>query len=240
MKRFALSRSTLALLFATLSLGAQLHNESRAQSTVNAATAIPSNGPSTGPSATASDSRKVVLVVGDSLSAGYGIQIDRAWPTLLDQRLKSQGYGYRVVNASVSGETSAGAESRLARLLELHRPAIVILEIGANDGLRGLPLAQTRKNLTSMLDKAASRQASVLLVGMQMPPNYGAIYADGFYALFGELARARKLSLVPFLLDGVALDPGLMQGDGLHPTAAAQPRLLDNVWRVLQPMLKKK
>ena len=212
-------RSLVAYLSATLLLGVGLQ------------TAV---------AATASSKPKIVLVVGDSLSAGYGIDIERAWPTLLDRRLQTEGYGYRVVNASVSGETSAGADTRVAHLLELHRPAIMILEIGANDGLRGLPLTQTRQHLTSILDKAAARKVRTLLVGMRMPPNYGARYTEGFYSLFADLAATRQLAWVPFLLEGVALDPQLIQTDGLHPTAAAQPQLLDNVWQALRPMLKSK
>jgi len=185
-------------------------------------------------------SAPVILVVGDSLSAGYGMDVTQGWVALMEQRLKSQGYGYRVVNASVSGETSAGARARLPRLIELHHPAIVILEIGANDGLRGLPLAQTRDNLNALLELAATNKAQVLLVGMQIPPNYGAKYTDAFYALFADQAKSRRLAYVPFFLDGVALDLKLMQADGLHPTAAAQPRLLDNVWQALRPMLRKK
>jgi acyl-CoA thioesterase-1 len=184
-------------------------------------------------------SAPVILVVGDSLSAGYGIDVKQGWVALLQRRLESQGYGYRVVNASVSGETSVGARARLPRLFEVHRPALMILEIGANDGLRGLPLVQTRDNLNFMLDLAAKNKAQTVLVGMQIPPNYGAKYADGFAALFSEQARTRKLAFVPFFLDGVALDMSLMQADGLHPTAAAQPRLLDNVWTALKPVLKK-
>jgi acyl-CoA thioesterase-1 len=181
----------------------------------------------------------VILVVGDSLSASYGIEVQQGWVALMEQRLKSQGYGYRVVNASVSGETSTGARARLPRLLELHRPALMILEIGANDGLRGMPLVQTRDNLKFMLDLAANRKTQTILVGMQIPPNYGPKYADGFYALFADQAKSRKLPYVPFFLEGVALDMSLMQADGLHPTAAAQPRLLDNVWTALKPVLKK-
>jgi len=180
-----------------------------------------------------------ILVVGDSLSAGYGIDIKQGWVTLLEQRLKAQGYGYRVVNASVSGETSAGARGRLQKLLELHRPSILILEIGANDGLRGLPIKQTRDNLTSMVQLTKTAGARVLIAGMQMPPNYGAKYTQEFAAVFVDVAREQQQALVPFFLDGVALDMQLIQADGLHPTAAAQPRLLDNVWPVLRPMLKK-
>jgi len=190
------------------------------------------------PAASAANS-PVILVVGDSLSAGYGIDVNQGWVALMQRRLESQGYGYRVVNASVSGETSAGARARLPRLFEIHRPALMILEIGANDGLRGLPLTQTRDNLNTMLDLAAKNKAQTVLAGMQLPPNYGAKYADGFAALFLEQAKTRKLAFVPFFLDGIALDMSLMQADGLHPTAAAQPRLLDNVWTALQPVLIK-
>jgi acyl-CoA thioesterase I len=158
---------------------------------------------------------------------------------LLEQRLSAQGYGYRVVNASVSGETSAGARGRLTKLLELHRPAILVVEIGANDGLRGLPVKQTRENLVVIADRAKAIGARVILAGMQMPPNYGARYTQDFAAAFQEVAREKQLALIPFFLEGVALDMKLVQADGLHPTAAAQPLLLNNVWKVLQSMLKK-
>jgi len=189
---------------------------------------------------TVAKAEPIILVVGDSLSAGYGIDIKQGWVTLLEQRLKAQGYGYRVVNASVSGETSGGARSRFLTLLELHHPAIVILEIGANDGLRGLPSKQTKDNLTSMVSQAKATRARVLLVGMQMPPNYGARYTQEFAAVFSDVAREQQQPLVPFFLDGVALDMKLIQADGLHPTAVAQPHLLDNVWKELRPMLRKK
>ena len=181
-----------------------------------------------------------ILVMGDSLSAGFGIDVKQGWVALMEARLKSQGYGYKVVNASASGETSAGARARLPKLFELYKPAILILEIGANDGLRGLPLKQTQENLNFMLDLAERTRAQTVLLGMQIPPNYGAKYTDSFYALFADQAKARKLSYVPFFLDGVALDAKLMQDDGLHPNATAQPRLLDNVWPALKPVLKKK
>lgn len=182
----------------------------------------------------------VILVVGDSLSAGYGIDIKQGWVALLEQRLRTQGYGYRVVNASVSGETSVGARGRLQKLLELHRPSIMILEIGANDGLRGLPIAQTKDNLAAMLIQAKNVGARVVVAGMQMPPNYGAKYTQEFAAVFVDTTREHRQTLIPFFLDGVALDMNLVQADGLHPTAAAQPRLLDNVWQPLQPLLTKK
>jgi acyl-CoA thioesterase-1 len=181
----------------------------------------------------------IILVVGDSLSAGYGMDVKQGWVTLLEQRLSAQGYGYRVVNASVSGETSGGARGRLTKLLETRPPAIMILEIGANDGLRGLPIKQTEDNITVMVAQAKMAGARVLIIGMQMPPNYGARYTEEFAAVFRNVADKQQQPLVPFLLDGVALDMNLIQADGLHPTAAAQPRLLDNVWMVLRPMLKK-
>lgn len=181
----------------------------------------------------------VVLVVGDSLSAGYGVAVDATWVALLQQRLATQGYGYRVVNASISGDTTGGARARLPRALELHKPAVVILELGGNDGLRGLPLRQVRENFEFLIEHAQAAGAKVVLIGMRMPPNYGAAYADGFHALYGELARRYGTPLLEFFLEGVALDDKLMQADGIHPTAAAQPRLLDNLWPVLSQVLKK-
>lgn len=180
-----------------------------------------------------------ILVLGDSLSAAYGIDINRGWVALLEQRLKTQGYGYRVVNASISGETTAGGRTRLQKLLELHRPAIVVVELGANDGLRGLPIKQTKDNLTFMVERAKTAGARVVVAGMQMPPNYGARYTEDFTAMFAQVAKEQGQSLIPFFMDGIALDMKLVQADGLHPTAEAQPRLLDNVWPVLRPLLKK-
>jgi len=180
-----------------------------------------------------------ILVMGDSLSAGYGIDINQGWVKLLQDRLQTQGYGYRVVNASVSGETSGGARGRLTKLLELNRPVIVILEIGANDGLRALPVKQTEVNLRAMVSEVKAKGARTLIAGMQMPPNYGAKYTQEFSAVFRDVAREEQQALIPFFMDGVALDMKLVQADGLHPTAAAQPRLLDNVWKELRPMLKK-
>jgi acyl-CoA thioesterase-1 len=181
----------------------------------------------------------VILVVGDSLSAGYGVAVDATWVALLERRLTNQGYGYRVVNASISGDTTGGALNRLPRALELHRPAIVILELGGNDGLRGLPLKQVRTNLEKMLTLIKAQGAQPVLIGMRMPTNYGADYADGFHALYGELAKQYGAPHLDFFLDKVALVPELMQADGIHPTATAQPILLDNVWPVLKPILKK-
>lgn len=179
----------------------------------------------------------VILVLGDSLSAGYGVAVDSTWVALLQRRLASQGYDYRVVNASVSGETTGGARGRLPRALELHDPRVVILELGGNDGLRGLPVRQVRENFEYMIQQAHASGAKVVLVGMRMPPNYGAAYADQFHALYGELARKYRAPLVDFFLEGVALDAGLMQDDGIHPNAKAQPRLLENLWPALKPVL---
>ena len=183
--------------------------------------------------------KQVILVLGDSLSAGYGMPVDATWVALLQRRLASQGYGYRVVNASVSGETTGGARGRLPRALELHKPAVVILELGGNDGLRGLPLRQIRDNFETMIAQARGAGARVVIVGMRMPPNYGSEYADQFHALYRELAVKHEAPLVDFFLEGVALDDKLMQPDGIHPTSAAQPRLLDNLWPALQEVLKK-
>ena len=184
-------------------------------------------------------SDRTILVFGDSLSAAHGIRPEQGWVTLLAARLKAQGYGYEVVNASVSGETSSGGLERLPRALKLHQPGIVILELGANDGLRGLPLGSARDNLAQMVRLAQASGARVLLVGIRMPPNYGRRYADDFVRVFPDVANQYHLPLVPFLLAGVALDPELMQEDGLHPNARAQPQLLDNVWPYLKPLLKK-
>jgi len=179
-----------------------------------------------------------ILVVGDSLSAGYGIQLRDGWVTLLQQRLTKQGYPHAVVNASISGDTTAGGRARLPAALKRHRPAIVILELGGNDGLRGLSLHETRANLDAMIKAAQSAGAQVLLVGIHLPPNYGPEYTGKFHAIYHDLARTQRAALAPFLLEGIALTPALMQPDGIHPRAAAQPRLLDNVWPYLEPLLK--
>jgi acyl-CoA thioesterase I len=181
-----------------------------------------------------------IVVLGDSLSAGFGIRVEQGWVALLQGRLKQEGYGHRVVNASVSGETSGGARARLPRILELQKPSIVIVELGGNDGLRGLPIPDVRTNFESILRLSQQAGARILLVGMRMPPNYGPRYADAFHELYGELARQHQLPYVPFFLDGIALDAALMQEDGIHPNAAGQRRLLDLIWPALQPMLGKK
>jgi len=182
----------------------------------------------------------VILVFGDSISAGYGLErVDLGWVELLKTRLKRQGYGYQVVNASVSGETTAGALARLPRALQVHRPQIVILELGGNDGLRALPVPQMRDNFVRMIELATHAGAKVLLLGMRIPPNYGPQYTSQFESVYGDLARSDRLPLVPFLMDHVALQPDLMQNDNIHPNVKGQPVLLDNVWPALEPMLRK-
>ncbi len=180
----------------------------------------------------------VILVLGDSLSAGYGIPVEKGWVNLLQRRLAERGFPYRVVNASISGDTTSGGLSRLPAALELHRPAIVVLDLGANDGLRGQPPMAMSRNLSWMIERSQQAGARVLLAEMRIPPNYGPLYAQKFQATFGELAQHYAIPLIPFLLDGVAGDPALIQDDGLHPRAEAQPRILDNVWVVLEPELK--
>jgi acyl-CoA thioesterase-1 len=187
--------------------------------------------------AVASD--RTILVFGDSLSAAFGIRPEQGWVALLDARLKAQGYGYEVINASVSGETSNGGLERLPRALQLHQPGTLVLELGANDGLRGLPPSATRDNLQQMVRLAHAHGARVLLLGIRVPPNYGPRYSDEFARIFPEVANQYHLPLVPFLLEGVALQPELMQEDGLHPSARGEPRVLDNVWPHLTPLLKK-
>jgi acyl-CoA thioesterase I len=187
----------------------------------------------------AAASERTILVLGDSLSAGYGIKPAQGWVALLEQRLRDQGYGYRVVNASVSGETSGGGLQRLPRALELHQPAVVVVELGSNDGLRGLSVPLIRDNVTRIVAESKKAGAQVLLVGMMLPPNYGARYTKDFIKMYADIASTSKVTLVPFLLESVALKPELMQADGLHPTAPAQPALLDTVWPQLKPMLKR-
>ena len=179
-----------------------------------------------------------ILVYGDSLSAGYGIAQERGWVALLEGRLKREGFDYSVVNASISGEITRGGLERLPEALTRTHPAVLILELGANDGLRGLPIAQMKANLGRMIELAKKARARVLLVGMKLPPNYGPDYTRAFESAFGELARRYRIALVPFLLQGIAAHEALFQPDGLHPTAAVQPVLLDNVWPALRPLLR--
>lgn len=180
---------------------------------------------------------KTILVMGDSLSAGYGIRPDQAWPSLLDKRLAEKRLDYSVANLSISGETTAGGRSRLAQALITHKPAIVVIALGANDGLRGLPLGQMRDNLNAMVDASRAVGAKVVLAGMRLPPNYGP-YATDFFASFKSIAQAKKAPLVDFLLEPLNTKPQLFQADNLHPLAAAQPLILDHVWPTLAPLLK--
>jgi acyl-CoA thioesterase-1 len=180
---------------------------------------------------------RTVVVLGDSLSAGYGITVQQGWVNLLRQRIASEGYGYEVVNASVSGETTQGGLARLPRVLQLHKPDIVVIELGGNDGLRGLPLATSRENLRRSIELARNAKARVVLVGMLIPPNYGPRYAQEFRDMYTTLAAKYSVALVPFLLDQVALNPELMQNDGIHANARGQPRMLENVWPKLKPLL---
>ena len=181
-----------------------------------------------------------IVVYGDSLSAAYGIAEKRGWVALLGEKLSREKLDYSVANASISGETSAGGASRIARVLDIHKPAVVIVALGANDGLRGLPVGEMKKNLSATAKAAQSAGAKVLIAGMRMPPNYGPDYAAAFDAAFADVAKAQKAALVPFLLEGMADKTELFQADRLHPTEAAQPILLDNVWKVLRPVLKAK
>lgn len=180
-----------------------------------------------------------ILVYGDSLSAAYGIPRDQGWVELLQRRLNEKGYSHRVANASVSGETTSGGLSRFDTTLAEARPDLVIIELGANDGLRGLPLPDMKRNLNAMITAAQKKQARVMLLGMRIPPNYGQVYTRDFANTFHQLAKDHQLPLVDFFLDGVAGKRDMVLDDGLHPTAAAQERILDNVWVVLQPMLGK-
>ena len=181
---------------------------------------------------------KTILVFGDSLSAAYGIAAKRGWVALLAERLQRERLDYSVVNASISGETTAGGVSRLPRALARHRPAVVILELGANDGLRGLPVPEMKKNLAAMIGMSRKAGAKVLLVGMRVPPNYGPQYTQDFAAAFVDLARERKTARVPFLLEGMAEDLRQFQPDRIHPTQDAQPLLLETVWKALRPLLR--
>ena len=183
----------------------------------------------------------VVLVVGDSLSAEYGLQRGSGWVALLEQRLQKERVPARVVNASISGDTTSGGRSRLPALLKQHAPAVVVIELGGNDALRGLPLEMTEQNLRAMAQAARQAGARVLLVGMQVPPNYGAAYTQRFARAFEQVAKAEKAALVPFLLKGVADGPDPLKGfqsDRIHPNESAQPTLLANVWPALRPLIK--
>lgn len=178
-----------------------------------------------------------VLIVGDSISAAFGLDTRLGWVSLLEQRMKDEGFTDKVVNASISGDTSAGGQARLPALLAEHKPELVILELGGNDGLRGQQPAQLQQNLASMVDRSRAAGAKVLLLGMQIPPNYGPRYTNAFKAVYSDVAAEKNIPLVPFFLEGVGGIPELMQADGLHPAVGAQGKLLENVWPTLKPLL---
>ena len=180
-----------------------------------------------------------VLVLGDSLSSAHHIAVESGWVHLLETRLAQSQHPRPVVNASISGETTSGGLARLPKLLADDKPALVVIELGANDGLRGLPIAQIRDNLVAMIRASQAAGASVALLGIELPLNYGPQYRDGLRAMYRDLASEFNLPLVPFLLDGVAMNPDLMQDDGLHPKAEGEPKVLDNVWPVLAPAIAK-
>jgi acyl-CoA thioesterase-1 len=188
------------------------------------------------PLALAADS-PVIIILGDSISAAYNMETGQSWPSLLQERLSNNGYSHRVFNSSITGDTTQGGLSRLPRLLEKYHPVLVIIELGGNDGLRGIPIDITRANLSTMIESSQAAGATVLLAEMRIPPNYGMTYTEQFNGSYGLLKEKYDVLLIPFLLEHVALKPGLMQADGIHPNAEAQPVLLDTVWAALEPEL---
>jgi acyl-CoA thioesterase-1 len=182
-------------------------------------------------------SAAIILVVGDSLSAAYGIPIEKGWVSLLQERLDAGDYPYQIVNASISGDTTANARARLPQALASHEPAVVLLELGGNDGLRGLSLTAMKGNLAAMISSLQQTDARLLLIGVQLPPNYGPRYTGRFQAVYRELAREHEIALLPSLVDGIGTEQDLMQPDGIHPNATAQPLIRDRVWEELLPLL---
>jgi acyl-CoA thioesterase-1 len=180
----------------------------------------------------------VMLILGDSLSAGFGMNSEHSWVHLLEIRLKERGHSYRILNSSISGDTTQGGLARLPRLLDRYRPEIVIIELGANDGLRGINPGITRENITRMIQYSQDYDARVLLAGIKLPPNYGTAYLQQFEPMYADLAGEFDTLLVPFFMDGVVFKPGLLQADGIHPNEKGQPVLLENVWQVLEPVLR--
>jgi acyl-CoA thioesterase-1 len=183
---------------------------------------------------------RTILVFGDSLSAGYGLPQERSWPRLLEARLRKERLDYTVANASVSGETTAGGARRIAEALKTHQPVIVVIELGANDGLRGQNLNVMRQNLETMIDASRKAKAEVLLVGLRLPPNYGTAYTEKFQQTYADVARQKKIAFVPRLFEGFAEDLSYFQADRVHPTSEAQPLMLDTVWKGLKPLLDKR
>ena len=187
----------------------------------------------------ATASAQIILIVGDSLSAAYGIPVEQGWVALLQQRLDAGDYPYRLINASISGDTTANARARLPRTIAEQSPAVVMLALGGNDGLRGLSLKEMKTNLADMIDTARTAGAKVMLIGVQLPPNYGARYTQRFQAVYRELANEFDLALLPSMVDGIGTEQSLMQADGIHPNIAAQPFICDRIWEVLFPLLGK-
>jgi acyl-CoA thioesterase-1 len=190
--------------------------------------------------APAAASARTILVFGDSLSAGYGLAQAQSWPTLLEKRLRDEGFDYKVANASISGETTTGGANRIEGALKAHHPEIVVLELGANDGLRGQSIDVMKRNLEAMIEASRRVKADVLLVGMRLPPNYGMAYTEKFQQLYSDLARTKKAALVPFLFEGFAEDARFFQSDRVHPTSEAQSAMLDTIWKGLKPLLRRK
>lgn len=184
------------------------------------------------------NAQRTIMIFGDSLSAGYGLPQNTGWVTLLQRRLAENGYSYTVINASISGETTVGGKNRIERALRRHKPKIVVIELGANDGLRGARIVDIRRNLKAIVEVCRRYRTEVLIVGMRLPPNYGRKYADDFQGVFSDIARQQDTALVPFMLDGFADQRDLFQHDGIHPTRAAQSRVLDNIYKHLQPLLQ--
>ncbi|HEY7670981.1 MAG TPA: arylesterase [Gammaproteobacteria bacterium] len=187
--------------------------------------------------APAQAAERTIIVLGDSLSSGYGLGAEQSWVGLLENHLAGQAYGYEVVNASIAGDTSAGALARLPGLLATHRPAIVVIELGGNDGLRGQPVQRLKENLARIIELTQAAHAKIVLTGIQIPPNYGPAYTEAFASVYHELATEYDVALVGFLMDGIALDPSLMQEDRIHPNAAGQRPMFENVWNVLSELL---
>jgi len=185
----------------------------------------------------AAATQPVVLIVGDSLSAGYGLAIHENWPSLLQERIAAAGHRHRVVNASISGDTTSGGLARLPGALERNAPSVVLIGLGGNDGLRAIPIPEIRRNLAEMIQISVATGAEVVLAGVHIPPNYGPAYTEAFHAIYYELSQEYGTGLIPFILEGVALKTEFMQEDGIHPTAAGQAVIVDNVWPALAPML---
>lgn len=188
--------------------------------------------------AVAGGESRAILVYGDSLSAAYGFNLEKSWVSLLETRLQAREPPYQVVNASISGETTRGGAARIESVLAMHRPEIVLVELGGNDGLRGIDLSTTRKNLETIVQACLNAGAKVLLLAMELPPNYGQSYTAEFREIYKSMGKRQDVTLVPFFLDGVADNTTLMQADGIHPEAEAQPTLLENIWPYLEPMLE--